>query len=167
MFPVGTLELSFEIAGEVKIRRAFEGVLANLDDMSPALERIAGHFQAHMEQVFQSEGGATKSGAWKPLSRRYAREKAKQFPGKGILEARGDLRRALTGKGPGSIREIGRQELKVGASVRTANGKWDIGLIHQKGTRDGRVPMRPLIDPPPAFATQVVREVREHLNVEP
>lgn len=160
---VGAVEFSVDVAGEIQIKRRFEGLIGNIEDLTPALERIANHFQAHIEKVFETEGGATRGGAWKPLSKPYAARKAKTHPGKGILERRGDLRKAMTGKGPGAIRNVGPQELEIGASVRTPNGKWDLGLIHQLGSRDGRVPMRPIIDLPETVKTQMVREIADHL----
>ena len=161
-FEAGFVEFRIEVAGDVQIQRRLEGMLRRVDDWSPAFERIANHFQAHMAEVFATEGGATAHGKWTPLSPAYAKTKP---AGKKILERDDLLRQAMTG-GAGSIRSVSPHELQIGGTRRSANGRWDVGLIHQKGTDDGRVPMRPIIDLPEEQKRLYMQEIRVHLWAE-
>lgn len=162
---VGAVELRLEVSGEVQIHRRLEGLLANIEDLTPALERIAEHFYAHMREVFATEGGATAGGRWTGLAPDYAAWKAQFYPGQGILQRTGRLRESLTAPGAaGSIREMDRQGMTLGSDVRV--GQWSLGLIHQEGTRDGRLAPRRILDIPLEVRGEWMDIVREHVTAE-
>ncbi|MFN3652226.1 MAG: hypothetical protein ACK47B_21825 [Armatimonadota bacterium] len=166
-YGTGSLVFTFNVAGEVQFRRELPGLVARLQDWTPAFERIAEHFREHMAEVFASEGSANAAGKWRDLSPRYAAWKAKHYPGKTILVREGVLQRALTRRNAkGSLRRIGKNTLTVGARVRTPNGRWDLGLIHQEGSSDGRVPQRKIIAIPPSVQARWLQFLREEMSWE-
>lgn len=64
-------------------------------DWSPAFQDTARELKnIFSNDVFQTEGGIIDE-HWSPLKQAYAIQKAKKFPGKGILEATGDMRNSF------------------------------------------------------------------------
>jgi len=162
-----SLTFTFEVAGETQIRRRTDGLMERVEDFSPAFERIAEHFRAHLVQVFESEGGATRRGRWADLSPGYARWKAKHYPGRSVLIREDKLRKAMTQEGaPGNVEEIGPTTLVMGGFRRTANGRWDVATTHQKGRRDGSLPARPIIDLPEQVKGRWMQILRDHVRTE-
>lgn len=162
-----SLTLNLIVAGELQVRRRFAGVLANTEDLSPALERIADVIEAHLEQVFDTEGAATKSGAWSPLNEAYEAHKRKHYgAGLKILEREKELRAVMTDAGhSGHIREISKDTLIIGGRrPAPKNPGRDLALTHQKG--GGSLPARPILDLPEAEKRKFVQILREHLNAE-
>lgn len=103
----------------------FSGFFAN---------RLEPFLIAAMDEVFETEGEAGKAGAWEPLSEKYAKRKERQYPGRPILVAKGDLKRMMT-----SEAEFQSQISPQQFTVYTTK----IGIFHQKGTLDGSLPARP------------------------
>jgi len=76
---------------EIKLR----GLEQGLRDLAPVWPKVHEILLAFMKQHFASEG--TYAGVrWRVLSPNYARWKAKHYPGKKILQLRGDLYGSLT-----------------------------------------------------------------------
>ena len=87
------------------------------------------------DRIFASEG----RGAWPQLSEAYARWKAKNYPGKGILELTGAYRSAATQIGsPHNVVEVGPDHLTYGVEGL------DYPIFHESGTN--RLPARPVFD---------------------
>ena len=87
------------------------------------------------DNIFASEG----RGAWPQLSEAYARWKAKNYPGKGILELTGAYRSAATQIGsPHNVVEVGPDHLTYGVEGL------DYPIFHESGTN--RLPARPVFD---------------------
>lgn len=121
--------LTFAFYGEVQLDRTLERFTA-VEDMRPAWNAIADRF-AHVERR-QFAGEGTFSGGWSPLSPRYARWKARHYPGKTILRRTDDLWRSLTER-PFGIDIIEKQTMVIGSDV-------EYGAYHQAGA--GRLPRR-------------------------
>lgn len=159
MFEAKGIEISFEIAGEVQLRRRLQGIINHARNMEPVLSKVALDFWAHMATVFDSQGGATASGSWAPLSDRYAAWKMRNYPGQPILQLRGKLKASLTPSGEGRIFEQTADSLTMGSGVRV--GRWNLGMLHQTGTKN--MPKRKIVDLPKTVKTRWVRYLREWL----
>lgn len=141
-FVAGSVEFRFELEGEVQMHRRLTGVMARMISWRPAFRLIAEDFRAHMASVFDSEGGATKSGQWPPLSSAYAKWKARHYPGRPILVRTGTLRESLTKAGhPEAIQDLSDDALSIGTSVPYA-------IYHQSIRPRKRLPRRAMIDLP-------------------
>lgn len=64
-------------------------------DLRPFWPKVVPLFIGWMAEVFDTEGGFW-AGPWAALSPRYAAWKSRRYPGKPILQAEGDLRRAAS-----------------------------------------------------------------------
>ena len=149
----GAWQLQVVVLGEKELRERLDRKLRDLQDWSPALQRIAESFQAYMERVFASEG-AEGGGAWVRLSPAYARWKAQHYSGRTILTRTGDLRKSLT---TGAFRRQGKTSLEVGTQSALA-------ALHQVG--QGRMPARPIVRMNDALAAEWLGYLREQLDWE-
>jgi phage gpG-like protein len=132
-------QFDFEVAGELQVSRLFSRFGEKVADITPALKKIRSSFYQIEKKQFSSQGGYGSAG-WAPLSEAYAVRKAKLFPGKGILEATGDLRKALTQSGAfGNVDILEHSSLVVGTNIGYA-------VYHQKGTK--KMPQRKPIELP-------------------
>ena len=159
MAELHAVDLRIELPGAAAITAHIENRVANLEDLRPAFREIVTTFRRHVQEAFDTEGGSTAAGRWAALSPGYKARKEKSHPGKTILRRSDALMRSLAG-GAGSIEEIGAQEMTVGSALSTPSGRWNLGLIHQEGTDDGRVPARPIID----LSDQQRKEYRKILS---
>jgi phage gpG-like protein len=125
--------LRFEFYGDVQLARTLDRFATNVADARPAWEAIADRF-AHVERrQFATEGRAS-SGGWAPLSPRYGAWKARNYPGRPILERDGDLKESLTRR-PFGVELILEDRMVIGSSVK-------YGAYHQRG--DGVPRRRPI-----------------------
>lgn len=98
------------------------------DDVFPHVVRL---IRNHHRRTFDSEGAATgPRQRWAPLSPAYAARKAREYPGRKILERTGALRRSLVDGGPGSRERVTRRSVEVGPAGRNLR----IAQYHQDGT---------------------------------
>jgi len=123
------LRLEIEVEGDVQILREFRDFTRGVEDLRPAWPDVRDAFWAIEKEQFNYEGSAGESGAWEPLSPRYAARKAQTHPGRGILVREGYLRSSLTGENEGAIVLMGKDYLKLGSAV-------EYGRYHQRGTRN-------------------------------
>lgn len=145
------IELSAKTYGNAaQLSSMIDGAARLADDISPALPAVAARFHKQMERHFDQRGAAGPSGAWAPLSLDYAAWKAKKYPGKGILEATGAMRDALTSFGEGSYTLYGPNSVFIGSTL-------DYPTYHQTGTE--RMPQRVVIDPSDRDAAEWVVEI--------
>ncbi|MFA5801532.1 MAG: hypothetical protein WC911_03555 [Thermoleophilia bacterium] len=123
------LQVTFSPGGEAGYDRVFSRWAHDIDDMRPLWEALAMDFFNVIEtQQFSSEGRFGSSG-WDSLTTGYAKWKRKHYPGRNILERKGDLRRSLTQIGAkGNIFRVSKQQMEVGSSI-------PYGIYHQKGTK--------------------------------
>ena len=76
--------------------RDLNRIAAFLLDLRPFWPKVVPVFIAWMRAQFETEGAFAWGQPWAPLSPSYAAWKAIAHPGKGILIAEGDLRRAAS-----------------------------------------------------------------------
>lgn len=104
-------------------------------------------FEAAAVEQFDAEGQGPAEGKWPALSERYAKAKAKRWPGRPILVASGALRAALATGGAQGLREVTEKTMAYGTR----------GLIyasfHQTGTPN--MPARPEVDFGPGVAAAI------------
>lgn len=127
------MNLKLSIDGQAKFDGAFRVLAEGLTDLRPVWPEIElQFFRAELEQ-FSSEG-ARGGARWQPLSARYAKWKAKRYPGKPILQRTGRLLRSLSVVGgPDSVRIVEPMSLTLGTRMPYAG-------YHQRGAK--RLPQR-------------------------
>lgn len=151
--------LSLEWRDDVDLHRvavAFERAGAEVVQLGkyvfPELSKL---LEEHEAQQFDEEGGGP-AGTWAPLSEQYAAQKARMYPGKGILERTGTLRAALTGASSFARREWSDDDFAFGTvGVPYAS-------FHQTGT--ARMPKRPPVDFGSGFEADVQRIAEQGLR---
>lgn len=120
-----------EVEGLTEAERAAARLAVLLSDFRPWWPLLIPLFVGWMRQQFDSEG-AFASGHWAPLSPNYAAYKAQHYPGRGILIAEGDLRRAASNPT--------RVMLPLELTLTIEDPKV---AFHQEGTAN--MPARPLL----------------------
>jgi hypothetical protein len=80
---------------DAELRRDLERVILLLNDLRPFWALVVPVFNSWMKRQFEGEG-AFFGDPWEPLTPEYAAWKSIHYPGKSILSAEGDLRRAAT-----------------------------------------------------------------------
>jgi len=98
--------------------RRYEELRGRGKNLLPVFERFGRYLLESVDRNFAAEGRPSR---WAALSPRYAARKARQFPGKGILEATGQMR-------TGFWYTASAQTVKVG----NKNRWW--WIVHQQGT---------------------------------
>ena len=84
--------LSWTIEGEKQLSRNLLLLADKVRDWTPAFEETAYTLKnIFQNDVFASEGSVIEE-HWSPLKKAYALQKAKKYPGKGLLEATGTMR---------------------------------------------------------------------------
>lgn len=135
------IELSAKTYGDAQQMSAMmRGASQAAEDISAAMPAVAARFHVQMARRFAEQGAGGPSGAWTshPLSPAYARWKQTHFPGRGMLELTGALKRSLTSFGEGSVTLYGPSSVYISSTV-------DYAGYHQAGT--GTMPRRPPIEP--------------------
>jgi phage gpG-like protein len=89
------LQISWSIEGQTQLVRRLRGISANLKDWHPAFKESVDQLKdTFSNDVFETRGRAIGE-SWAPLNPAYAARKALKYPGKGILEATGKMRRSF------------------------------------------------------------------------
>lgn len=84
--------LSWTLEGEKQLSRKLLILSERVKDWTPAFKKTADYLQETFQNdVFSSQGGVIDE-RWSPLKQAYAAQKAKKYPGKGVLEATGAMR---------------------------------------------------------------------------
>jgi len=136
------VQFEITLAGESAFRDWIAGRIAAVENLRSWFEQLATDFYAFETAVFAAEGAHEGLPGWKSLTEKYARWKNRRHAGARILVQTGALRDALTDRGaPGAIYELTDDYLRMGADRRTADGRWNIGWLHQRGTAN--MPARP------------------------
>ena len=139
------LNLRFEVAGDVQLSRMLDRVSEDLSNMRPAWDLIHQNFLQGEHGTFAMEGAFGGKAKWKPLSPKYELWKESRYPGQPILVLTGALRASLTqSSDQDHIYEPTDTGVAMGTKIRTPNGRWNLGLLHQKGTR--KMPARPPVE---------------------
>lgn len=129
------LGLEFEVQGEKQVRVGISRVMRSVSDLRPLWDLFRGEFTVYERAQFATQGGAGRSGRWRPLSPAYAARKRRIYGEQPILVASGRLRQSLT-EGP-EVFDARPRMLTIGSSV-------EYGAYHQAGA--GRLPQRKPID---------------------
>jgi len=84
--------ISWSIEGEKQLSRNLMIAADRVKDWTPAFKESAEYLkEVFSNEVFDTQG-AVIGEHWSPLSKAYALQKARKHPGKGLLEATGDMR---------------------------------------------------------------------------
>ncbi|MCA1571302.1 MAG: phage virion morphogenesis protein [Chloroflexi bacterium] len=122
-------------------QRMLRGIVRRAQDATPAMQRIRHVVEQEWREAFETSG-ASLGERWQELkpATKAARRRMRggNKDASKVLWARGDLRRSLVQQSTDSIVEVGPQHLRRGTADRKA-------AAHHTGTRDGRLPARPLI----------------------
>jgi phage gpG-like protein len=113
-------------AGVAGVQRDLVTRRARLTDLEPALKAVASDMLAVEARVWATEGGAIGE-HWKPLSPRYAKWKARRYPGARLLEQTGRLRKSL------SVPGASWQRFEVGPTEMVLSTTLGIAKVHQSG----------------------------------
>jgi hypothetical protein len=123
--------IDVRVTGDAEVERAVHAFGVAISDLRGFWPSVVPLFISWMREQFAAEG-AWGGASWAPLTPRYAAWKAKKYPGRSILYATGDLRRAASSPGrfatPSTL-TLSIQDPKAG--------------YHQDGT--SKMPARPII----------------------
>lgn len=144
--------LTFTFYGDTQVDRTIDRMLADVADLRPVWEVLAGRFVTMEQRQFATEG-QYGSGGWAPLSPRYAAWKAEHYPGKTILRRTDDLYRSLTSR-PLGVEVIEPRYMILGSAV-------PYGAFHQHGT--GRMPRRRPVEFPESERREWVKVLQRFL----
>jgi phage gpG-like protein len=148
------LEFKLEPPGDKPLRRAFV-LYKRIEDLTPAWQRMIPALQDYIARRIASGGTLHNLPPFAPLSPRYARYKARRYPGAPILVRSGRLRNALTQPDhPDAIADMQPDRLTFGTRIPYA-------LYHQLGTR--KMPARPPIKLSKPIQTQLLTILRNYL----
>ena len=136
------VDFRFSVLGEMQLHRALAGRIRAVSDFRPVWAQVYDDYIDMEQAAFAQEGSYEGNPAWAPLSPKYTAWKAKHFPGARILYRSGALFKSLTG-GSGHIHRSDAFALSMGGAVRVGN--WDLGGLHQTGTRRGMPARKPLL----------------------
>ena len=147
---------------QIKTTPQLNALMRNIDQLSENLtqgfdwESLAPMVAEAADRIFASEG----HGGWPQLSEAYARWKARNFPGKGILDLTGAYRNAATQIGaPGNVITTTENSLTYGVEGL------DYPAYHETGTN--QLPARPVFDllvEDEELSRAVTEAFSEHIN---
>lgn len=148
------MRFTFEIDGQVQFDRAFNRVKEHLEDLRPVWNEVERAFYKIENEQFASEGAKGRGGKWRPLSRPYAKQKARKWGVQPILRASGRLAKSLTGNTSDSVLVQTKQEFAIGTKLFYAT-------FHQQGT--SRMPQREVIAFSDAQRTDIQKAMQKGL----
>lgn len=148
------LRFTLQVEGEAQIDRALTRFADHVSDLRPAWPAVVQVIRSHATKQFATEGSYGPGGGWKALSPKYAKRKAKKWPGRPILEASGQMKRSLVGHTTDSI--LNYQPLSFGYGTKRGYASY-----HQKGTP--RMPQRKIIDLTETDKRDVTRAIQREL----
>lgn len=126
------IAISVRIDGDEALNRVLDGWTRKIEDWQPAWRQIVlDHRETSMLQ-FVGDGRVDGLSRYAPLSPRYARWKARRYPGRPILTASGRLQRETTG----AKTTLTKTRLEIRIPTPYA-------IFHQRGT--SKMPARPVL----------------------
>jgi phage gpG-like protein len=138
-----SINFKAQLEGKEILTRAFRSLTDQIDDFRPAFEAAQDKFFEAEKDNFATDNRTGRSGAWQPLSEKYAARKVRSLGFAGFigLERYSDrLYKSLTGKdAPDSISRITNTTAEFGTSVPYAKAQ-------HFGYKPRNLPARPLID---------------------
>lgn len=133
--------LSIEVTGSQELQRALDDVVARLEDRRPLLERIGAVLESNIESRFDAKRDPSGQ-AWAPLaeSTREGYDRAdttRRGRNAGQVRRQGTLLERTRQMRDSLSREVGDDFVEVGMNRVSDDGKWQIPLLHETGTRRG------------------------------
>ncbi len=147
------LNIQFEIEGAVQFDRSFNRFGDGLKNLAPIWRDILPELRRAMLEQFSGKG-VGPDGAWKPLSEKYAKWKAKKYPGMPILQRTGETFKALTTATANSIVVIGQTSMIFGVAL-------PYPIYHQRGGKN--LPRRPIFDFNESQKTRISKVVQKRI----
>lgn len=162
--------LTFEVVGGQDSLKGLVALGDAIKDLRPFWRDVfAPKYFGMVQDLFATGGrarggnGRFKSGAWAPLSTKYAAWKRVAYPGRPLLVREGTLRESVTwhsgaGLGAGGFFDARRDSVVAGTTV--AHGKY-----HMDGSK--RMPARPFLPTPdpavfaPLMQRWIIRAARK------
>lgn len=151
------MNIKFTVEGVELLNRSFGRVNTRLSDLRPIWNNVQREFWKIENEQFASQGAKGAGGAWKPLTRPYAIQKAKRYGVKTILRASDALYHSLTGETGDTILLKDKQEFGIGTSLPYAP-------YHQRG--GGRLPKRAVIDFSEIQKTRLTKSIQRDILAE-
>ena len=147
--------VGIEVSGSERLLEALDDLGLTLKDFRSVWVAASREFYDIERELFDSEGATGEAGAWAPLTRAYAKWKAKRAPGKPILELTGQLKRSLTRPNAKfSTRRVTAEEMIVGTTDPKA-------VFHYRGTR--KMVARPPVSLTAQQEKRLIKVLREGL----
>ena len=89
------MKLTVEVKGGPQIIQKLSGLSNELNNFSSALRDTGSFLKDFYSKAPFATQGSIYGSRWQPLSPKYAQWKAKRFPGRGLLERTGMMRRSF------------------------------------------------------------------------
>ena len=129
------LNIEVRITGDKRVLAQLKNIEGMFSDWKPELQNVADYLlNLYTNPVFETEGGIFGA-RWQALSPAYQARKSTLYPGRGILEATGNLRKSYQAR-------VFSTMLSVLNDARNKQGE-PYGSYHQEGKG---VPKRLLIN---------------------
>lgn len=107
------LRVRVEIKGDKKAIEQLSKIIHEFDDWKPELTMVGEYLvEYYQDPVFETEGGIFGA-RWQQLSSAYQIRKATRYPGRGILEATGALRKSYRKRVFANLLEIANEDPKA------------------------------------------------------
>lgn len=153
------LSFSIEVAGEAEVDRLIEVKIDDVSDLRPAWPATDAVFSDVLQEQFASEG-AESGDRWPELAKSTQEERERLGYGAAhpILVRTGELRESFVDRThPDATSEHDR--------LRWARGSRSehFPAVHQRGSRDGRIPQRRIIAMNSEDRLRILRPVRNHV----
>lgn len=134
------LNIRVELKGDKRLISQLKNVVSAFKDWKPELQAVGDYLVGfYRDPVFETEGGIFAA-RWTQLSQPYQAHKATKWPGRGILEASGTLRKSY--------------ETRVFPQLLQLINPTEYAVLHQFGT--SRLPARVLIKVDDARRKEIV-----------
>jgi len=134
------LNVRVEVRGDKRILAQLKSVMSAFKDWKPELQAVGDYLVSfYRDPVFETEGGIFAA-RWAALSQPYQAHKTTNWPGRGILEASGTLRKSY--------------ETRVFSQLLQLINPTEYAVLHQWGT--SRMPARVLIKVDDARRAQII-----------
>lgn len=144
------MRITIAIGNETQFDREISRFSNGVSDFRVVAPSILTALRSIVADQFASQG----RGLWRPLSKRYAAQKARKYPGKTILRRTDRMYDSLVKRTASSIVSINKNELTYGTSVPYAS-------FHQAGTK--KMPARKIIALTEADNDRIVKAVQARL----
>ena len=125
------MKISFNIEGEKALSRRLRIVTKGMKDFKKPFDKTGKYLRDFIkDDVFETRGRVVGE-TWKPLNKKYAIWKSQHYPGKGILEATGNMKSGFKYKSS-------KQDVVVGNIV-------DYFRYHQSNKPRSKMPRRVML----------------------